>query len=179
MENSKNHNGIGVNKVIKKEAAAVHRGPPLPRQPRVYNIRSSDFRTVVQQLTGASSALPRPRRLNQSRPPPLQPPVPPLPAPPAPPPAESPFSSYLRFLETSLLHSDGPRRPAASSFHPPSPAPLDLQSPSEFLLLQSPGFLHPQLPVSPSNPLSPLALQPLPPPSPGVLFPRSPIWKDL
>ncbi|XP_064979771.1 protein HAIKU1-like [Musa acuminata AAA Group] len=179
MENSKNHNGLGVNKVIKKEAAAVNRGPPLPRQPRVYNIRSSDFRSVVQQLTGASSALPRPRRLNQSRPPPLQALVPPRPAPLALPPAESPFSAYLRFLETSLLHSDGPRRAAASSLHPPSPPPLDLQSPSEFLHLQSPGFLHPQLPLSPSNPFSPLAFQPLPPPSPDVLFPRSPIWKDL
>ncbi|CAL9129222.1 hypothetical protein MUK42_12565 [Musa troglodytarum] len=177
MENSKNHNGLGVNKVIKKEAAAVHRGPPLQRQPRVYNIRSRDFRSVVQQLTGASSAHPRPRRLNQSRPPPLQAPVPPRPASPAPPPAESPFSAYLRFLETSLLHYDGPSCPAASSLHPPSPAPLDLQSPSEFLLLQSPGFFHPQLPLSPGNPFSPLALQP--PPSPGVLFPRSPIWKDL
>ncbi|CAL9116710.1 unnamed protein product, partial [Musa acuminata var. zebrina] len=73
MESSRNQHSLGVNKAIKKEG---------PRQPRVYNIRSSDFRSVVQQLTGASASLPQPRRLNQARPQPWRPP----PAPPSPPP---------------------------------------------------------------------------------------------
>ncbi|CAL9049206.1 protein HAIKU1-like [Musa acuminata AAA Group] len=136
MESSRNQHSLGVNKAIKKEG---------PRQPRVYNIRSSDFRSVVQQLTGASASLPRPRRLNQARPQPLdplpRPSVPTTPADPAvPPPAETPFSAYMRFLEISLLHSDGSHRPAHSPLRPspPPPLPLDLESPSAFLDLLSP-----------------------------------------
>ncbi|WOL11480.1 hypothetical protein Cni_G20243 [Canna indica] len=62
MESSKNHHGLGANKAIKKDAGG---GSALLRQLRIYNIRRS---AIVQQLAGASAALPRPRRLQQARP---------------------------------------------------------------------------------------------------------------
>ncbi|KAL1540448.1 VQ motif-containing protein 9-like [Salvia divinorum] len=97
------------------------------QQPPVYNINKSDFRDVVQRLTGSPSherfAAPQTRppssRLQRIRPPPLsqifnrppqivpqngavqQPfaPLPPLPS--VHPAAESPVSAYMRFLQTS------------------------------------------------------------------------------
>ncbi|WOK92733.1 protein HAIKU1-like [Canna indica] len=186
MESSKNHHGLGANKAIKKDAGG---GSALPRQPRIYNIRRSDFRSVVQQLTGASAALPRPRRLQQARPPPLSP-VPRAADPPAATAAAvSPLSEYMRFLETSLLHSDGSHRPAAGSplRYPPPATQLDLQSPSAFLNLMSPrcpplspGLRHSALPNVPFSP-QPLALSPsmLFPTSPSAFLLASPTWKDL
>ncbi|KAG6402473.1 hypothetical protein SASPL_134668 [Salvia splendens] len=103
---------------------------PQSQQPPVYNINKSDFRDVVQRLTGSPSherfaAPPAPQtrpsssRLQRIRPPPLSqifnrpPPILPqtggvqqpfTPLPPLPsvhPAAESPVSAYMRFLQSS------------------------------------------------------------------------------
>ncbi|XP_047953712.1 VQ motif-containing protein 9-like [Salvia hispanica] len=113
---------------------------PQSQQPPVYNINKSDFRDVVQRLTGSPSherfAAPQTRppssRLQRIRPPPLSqifnrpPPILPqnggvsqpfTPLPPLPsvhPAAESPVSAYMRFLQSSA--------PAASASYPwPTP----------------------------------------------------------
>ncbi|KAL0913504.1 hypothetical protein M5K25_016970 [Dendrobium thyrsiflorum] len=219
-----------------------------PPQPQVYNISKSDFRSVVQQLTGspardASGAgyppvparPPQPRhpssRLMKIRPPPLtpiaRPPPPPfqnqLPNPnpnlnpnpayyrPAPSPSapgsavwnDSPVSAYMRYLESSLLASDGSRQPqpraqgllhfpqptatAAGSFPSPrgNPPPSALP-PSQPAMLPSPGLQFPlmspgsqfllQSPGAPFLLPSPNSQFPLPSPSSflNLLSPKSP-----
>ncbi|KAL1546988.1 VQ motif-containing protein 9-like [Salvia divinorum] len=113
-------------------AAAVSILDPNPaqsQQPPVYNINKSDFRDVVQKLTGSPAherfsapAAPQTRppssRLQRIRPPPLsqianrpqiggvqQPltPLPPLPS--VHPAAESPISAYMRFFQNSASAS--------------------------------------------------------------------------
>ncbi|KAM0935666.1 putative VQ motif-containing protein/14 [Dioscorea sansibarensis] len=207
--------------------------PPQQPQPQVYNISKNDFRSIVQQLTGTPSRDPLPQpsprppppkppsqRLQRIRPPPLNPIARPLPPPPPPPPnpaftrpagapwhagppAESPVTAYMRYLEQSMLHSDGAHHtPLVPPHHPPFPSPrsnpppllpspgsqLPLPSPSAFLNLLSPrspypllspGFQYPP-PLTPNFSFSPFSQSgilgpgPQQPLSPGLLFPPSP-----
>ncbi|CAJ1971737.1 unnamed protein product [Sphenostylis stenocarpa] len=90
--------------------------------PHVYNISKTDFRDMVQKLTGSPAHNPQPKpvatsRLHRLRPPPLpqiishHPPprsaaAPPSPLPPFPSVhAESPVSAYMRFLRNSMPSS--------------------------------------------------------------------------
>ncbi|XP_042453573.1 VQ motif-containing protein 9-like [Zingiber officinale] len=156
--------------------------PPQQQQQRVYTISKRDFRSVVQQLTAASTPShppSSPPRLHKIRPAPLPlaSPTPRLPSPPPPPlssaPAESPVSAYMRFL---LASDDGnnpsPRLPFPSPQPPPSPSAfLDLLSPKSPCSLLSPPLLHYAPPLSPgfSWPPSPSAFPPIP----------SPTWRNL
>ncbi|XP_076885114.1 VQ motif-containing protein 9-like [Bidens hawaiensis] len=98
----------------------VTESPPYnhpSQQPPVYNVSKTDFRDVVQKLTGSPAhdrpVKPQSSRLQRVRPPPLeqvfacqrrnhQPlsPLPPLPAVHAA--AESPVSAYMRCFQTSV-----------------------------------------------------------------------------
>ncbi|CAN0889955.1 VQ motif-containing protein 9 [Linum grandiflorum] len=177
-------------------------------QPPVYNINKSDFRDVVQKLTGSpahdrSAAPPPPlhppksqsSRLQRIRPPPLAhlinrpPAASPTPLSPLPPfpavhvAAESPVSAYMRYLHNSM---------------PPPPPPSGVFSPLAPLV--SPRWnsnLHPQggggigVAASPTSQQFQLPISPLPfgclnsprgayPLSPTVVPPvPSPKWKRV
>ncbi|XP_057533463.1 VQ motif-containing protein 9 [Amaranthus tricolor] len=169
--------------------------PPQQQQPPVYNINKSDFRDVVQKLTGspAHAAQPPPihapkpasSRLQRIRPPPLaqlstRPPsllnsavngVNPLsPLPPFPTchaAAESPISAYMRFLHTSesSLNRTGQIFPSTSA-----------NSPADLTAMLPPFGCFPS-PKSPCPLLSPTGNGTLGfPISPTV---PSPKWRDL
>ena len=193
----------------------INHGNLHQHQPPVYNISKSDFRDVVQKLTGSPaheriSAPPQQQihhpkaqqssRLHRIRPPPLahvinrpppllndahrnwsggffpRPTAPLSPLPPLPPvhaAAESPVSSYMRYLQNSMFSGPSPLAPLVSPrwyqqqqqenapppeinsrppHHPPPPSAQALQS---FGCLSSPkssyGLPSPSLLLSPSS----------------------------
>ncbi|XP_020247865.1 LOW QUALITY PROTEIN: protein HAIKU1-like [Asparagus officinalis] len=167
--------------------------PPAPPQPQVYNISRHDFRSIVQQLTGTPRGDPPPPPRSRARhevaedpaasahsdrsaaPPRFQNPSPnpslnpgffsrPNPV------AQSPVSAYMKYLESSLLYSDG---------RPPVPSPGLLPPPPP---LQLPPFPSPRANPNPNhnpNPSPHPGLLPSPvPPSPSsfmnLLSPKSP-----
>ncbi|KAJ4778004.1 VQ motif-containing protein [Rhynchospora pubera] len=238
-----NHNQhLGINKLSKPiRKSSLPPPPPVPSfqpdtrpvvnpQPHVYNVSKSDFRDIVQQLTGTPSRDPNPsalpqapvlpshqrpqasllpshqrpnnqpsERLQKIRPPPLSSMQNPSQIQNLP----SPLTSYMQFLESSLL--DTSRHVSAQSRLLPSPvgktqeasvvasspptqfpSPAFLQSPTAFANLISPiGFQYPN-PLTRNPGLSPGILRPMPgfsqspipspalPLSPGFLFPNSP-----
>uniref|UniRef100_A0A803MEB0 VQ domain-containing protein n=1 Tax=Chenopodium quinoa TaxID=63459 RepID=A0A803MEB0_CHEQI len=181
--------------------------PPLPppvhppqQQPPVYNINKSDFRDVVQKLTGspAHAAAPAPpppihapkpasSRLQRIRPPPLaqlsprppsmlgcgvnpHSPLPPLPTCHAA--AESPISAYMRFLHSSV---DSSFNRTGQMLPPPSPPSTDFSTAlPPFGFLPSPKspfpFVPPNMMFSPTG-NSPLGF-PISPTVPGVPSPK-------
>lgn len=169
----------------------LHQQPQ--HQPPVYNINKSDFRDVVQRLTGSPAhdrfttpppiqpPKPTSSRLQKIRPPPLpqintnppvnsflrQPlsPLPPFPAVHAA--AESPISAYMRYIQNSTFPS-----PRWSNFAPAPPPPENVAPASsvQFPMPSSYGCIP--SPKSPYPPFSPTSLGfPL---SPSVSSPR---WK--
>ncbi|KNA15544.1 hypothetical protein SOVF_097300 [Spinacia oleracea] len=128
--------------------------PPQQQQPPVYNINKSDFRDVVQKLTGspahaAPASVPTPpihapkpasSRMQRIRPPPLaqlssRPPSllncggnPLSPLPPLPTchaAAESPISAYMRFLHNSVSSVDSSFNRTGQMLPPPSPPSMN------------------------------------------------------
>ncbi|KAK1303297.1 hypothetical protein QJS10_CPB11g00130 [Acorus calamus] len=171
-KNNNNHN-LGVNKIgkiirkspLRQTIFNNNNQPPQSQQPQVYNISKTDFRSIVQQLTGSPSrsvsAPPRPPpphnppkppsvRLHKIRPPPLSPVARPPPLRPFPPTqadairsntAESPVSVYMRYLETSFLNSGGGGQQPQQPHQPgilPTPPGGGLPSPGGFFNLMSP-----------------------------------------
>ncbi|KAK9757625.1 hypothetical protein RND81_01G174800 [Saponaria officinalis] len=176
--------------------------PPPPQQqpqPPVYNISKTDFRDVVQKLTGSPAHAPptlhapKPNssRLQRIRPPPLAPllntarhsgsgsgfgsglgpmsPLPPLPS--CHGAAESPISAYMRFLNSAMNNSAGMMFPPPEDLenYPPSP---------KFIAGESSSSAAMMMPPPPSSPLSfgclpsPKLLLPLSPTVPGVPSPK-------
>ncbi|KAK7301173.1 hypothetical protein RJT34_12034 [Clitoria ternatea] len=156
--NKDHHNLRQLNKlshnISKSHNIKKHTSPESQPLAHVYNISKSDFRDIVQKLTGSPGHHHQPKpvsRLNRLRPPPLPqiishrtPPfasvTPPSPLPPFPSVhAESPVSAYMRFLHSSKASSE-------SEFQiPVSPVP--------FGCFNSLGSF-PQVPVSLSVPVS-------------------------
>ncbi|WOG98872.1 hypothetical protein DCAR_0418218 [Daucus carota subsp. sativus] len=165
--------------------------PQQQHQPPVYNINKSDFRDVVQQLTGSPAherfntpppiQAPKPTssRLQKIRPPPLPqinapPPMNPSflrqPLSPLPPfpsvhtAAESPISAYMRYIQNANFPS-----PRWNNFAAP-PLPPENIAPASSIQFPTPSSSYGCIP-SPKSPYpSPLGF----PLSPSVSSPR---WK--
>ncbi|XP_010530032.1 PREDICTED: protein HAIKU1 [Tarenaya hassleriana] len=198
------HDHLGVNKMrrnIRKAPSQQQQQQQQQPQALVYNINKSDFRTIVQQLTGSgstSTVVPPPEnppkppnsRLVKVRPAPLtqvnRPPPPVQPGLSSPKPvqphnpfqvnvAESPISAYMRYLtQPSPVQYPNPN---GIPVQPHQTDPTCIKSPASQFIWPQPRSPLPL--ISPNIAFSPRILGggPQSPSSSGLFFPLfSPTW---